>query len=300
MKIELTRVYVDDQAGAAVLHGILGFAKKADFFNGPYRWLTVVSAEQPDGTELQLERNDNPAARAFQQAMLQQGQPATMFYTGRRPARLRADDGGGWCIHDAADEGDWFDYRHGERHLRQSDPDRATRPLQRLEANSQASRPCVASERASEPRERPVHRSFSGGGSAPAHGARESVSGSPRAEPRGKKNGARLEVGGQRRRRLFRAARRHNHPAAEDIAARFAEDPHARHRGLPTNSCSARWRSAYRTNLRVCVAVDVDLPVQRRQRRKLSAPRSEASRYPRQAIAGVHPRRRAPLSALPR
>jgi predicted enzyme related to lactoylglutathione lyase len=41
----------------------------------------VASAEEPDGAELKLERNDNPAAKAFQQAMFQQGQPATMFYT---------------------------------------------------------------------------------------------------------------------------------------------------------------------------------------------------------------------------
>jgi predicted enzyme related to lactoylglutathione lyase len=60
---------------------VLGFVKKADFSQGPYRWLTVASAEEPDGAELQLERNDNSAAKAFQQAMFQQGQPAAMFYT---------------------------------------------------------------------------------------------------------------------------------------------------------------------------------------------------------------------------
>src|SRR4029077_6854884 len=57
------------------------FVKKADFSQGSYRWLTVASAEEPNGAELQLERNDNPAARAFQQAKFQQGQPAAMFYT---------------------------------------------------------------------------------------------------------------------------------------------------------------------------------------------------------------------------
>ena len=41
----------------------------------------MASVEEPDGAELQLERNDNPAAKAFQQAMFQQGQPAAMFYT---------------------------------------------------------------------------------------------------------------------------------------------------------------------------------------------------------------------------
>jgi hypothetical protein len=74
---------------------VLGFAKKTDFSQGPYRWLTLASAEEPDGAELQLERNDNPGAKAFQQAKFQQQQPAAMFYNGRRPARLRAHESGG-------------------------------------------------------------------------------------------------------------------------------------------------------------------------------------------------------------
>jgi predicted enzyme related to lactoylglutathione lyase len=82
MKIKLTSVYVDDQDKALrFFTEVLGFVKKADFSQGPYRWLTVASAEEPDGAELQLERNDNPAAKAFQEAMFQQGQPAAMFYT---------------------------------------------------------------------------------------------------------------------------------------------------------------------------------------------------------------------------
>ena len=82
MKIKLTSAYVDDQDKALRFYTeVLGFVKKADFSQGPYRWLTVASAEEPDGAELQLARNDNPAAKAFQQAMFQQGQPAAMFYT---------------------------------------------------------------------------------------------------------------------------------------------------------------------------------------------------------------------------
>src|SRR5438445_6898274 len=82
MKIKLTSVYVDDQDKALRFYTeVLGFVKKADFSQGPYRWLTVASAEEPDGAELQLARNDNPAAKAFQQAIFQQGQPAAMFYT---------------------------------------------------------------------------------------------------------------------------------------------------------------------------------------------------------------------------
>jgi predicted enzyme related to lactoylglutathione lyase len=80
MKINLTRVYVDDQEKALRFYtDVLGFVKKTDVSQGPYRWLTVASAEEPDGTELQLALNDTPAARAYQQAMFQQGQPAAMF-----------------------------------------------------------------------------------------------------------------------------------------------------------------------------------------------------------------------------
>jgi predicted enzyme related to lactoylglutathione lyase len=82
MKIKLTSVYVDDQEKALRFYTeVLGFVKKADFSQGPFRWLTVASPEEPDATELQLALNDNPAAKAYQQAMFQQGQPAAMFYT---------------------------------------------------------------------------------------------------------------------------------------------------------------------------------------------------------------------------
>jgi catechol 2,3-dioxygenase-like lactoylglutathione lyase family enzyme len=82
MKIKLTSVYVDDQEKALRFYiEVLGLTKKADFSNGPYRWLTVASPDEPDGTELQLALNNNPAAKAYQQAMFQQGQPAVMFYT---------------------------------------------------------------------------------------------------------------------------------------------------------------------------------------------------------------------------
>lgn len=82
MKIKLTSVYVDDQEKALRFYTeVLGFVKKNDFSNGPYRWLTVSSAEDPDGTELQLALNNNPAAKSYQQALLQQNQPAAMFFT---------------------------------------------------------------------------------------------------------------------------------------------------------------------------------------------------------------------------
>ena len=82
MKIKVTSLYVDDQDKALRFYTeVLGFAKKADFSNGPFRWLPVASPEEPDGTELQLALNSNPAAQAYQEAMFQQRQPAAMFFT---------------------------------------------------------------------------------------------------------------------------------------------------------------------------------------------------------------------------
>ena len=82
MKIKLTTVHVDDQEKALRFYtDVLGFVKKTDFSQGPYRWLTVASPEDPDGTELQLALNGDPAAKAYQQALFQQSQPAAMFFT---------------------------------------------------------------------------------------------------------------------------------------------------------------------------------------------------------------------------
>src|SRR5919108_61406 len=82
MKIKLTSIYVDDQEKALRFYtDVLGFVKKTDVSQGPYRWLTVASPEEPDGTELQLALNDDPAAKTYQQAQFQQSQPAAMFYS---------------------------------------------------------------------------------------------------------------------------------------------------------------------------------------------------------------------------
>ena len=81
MKIKVTTIHVNDQEKALRFYTeVLGFVKKADFSQGPFRWLTVASHEEPDGTQLQLAPNSNPAAQAYQQAMFGQGQPAAMFY----------------------------------------------------------------------------------------------------------------------------------------------------------------------------------------------------------------------------
>jgi predicted enzyme related to lactoylglutathione lyase len=82
MKIKLTTLYVNDQNKALRFYTeVLGFAKKADVTQGPYRWLTVASPEEPNGTELQLALNDNPVAKSFQEGLFQHGQPAAMFFT---------------------------------------------------------------------------------------------------------------------------------------------------------------------------------------------------------------------------
>jgi predicted enzyme related to lactoylglutathione lyase len=82
MKIKLTNVYVDDQDKALRFYTeVLGMTKKDDFSNGGYRWLTVVSSDEPDGVQLQLALNNNPRAKVYQEALFQQGQPAIMFNT---------------------------------------------------------------------------------------------------------------------------------------------------------------------------------------------------------------------------
>jgi len=81
MKIKLTSIFVNDQNRAFDFYTkILGFAKKADVSAGRYRWLTVVSQEEPNGSQLVLEPNDNPASRSYQEAIYKQGIPATMFF----------------------------------------------------------------------------------------------------------------------------------------------------------------------------------------------------------------------------
>ncbi len=80
MKIRLTSVFVDDQDKALAFYTEkLGFVKKQDVPVGQFKWLTVASPEEPDGVELLLEPNDNPAAATFQQAIFQQGIAAAMF-----------------------------------------------------------------------------------------------------------------------------------------------------------------------------------------------------------------------------
>ncbi|MFZ0304984.1 MAG: VOC family protein [Terracidiphilus sp.] len=83
MQIKLTSVYVDDQDKALKFYTeVLGFQKKHEFSAGKYKWLTVVSAEEPEGVQLVLEPNDlnNPAAKTFQQETFKHGVPAANFF----------------------------------------------------------------------------------------------------------------------------------------------------------------------------------------------------------------------------
>jgi catechol 2,3-dioxygenase-like lactoylglutathione lyase family enzyme len=80
MRIVVTSVLVDDQAKALQFYtDVLGFVKKADIDLGEARWLTVVSPEDPDGTELLLEPDNHPAAGPFKEALVADGLPYTSF-----------------------------------------------------------------------------------------------------------------------------------------------------------------------------------------------------------------------------
>ena len=80
MKINLTSVLVDDQEKALRFYTeVLGFVKKHDVPLGEARWLTVVSEEAPDGTELVLEPDGHPAAKPFKAALVEDGIPFTSF-----------------------------------------------------------------------------------------------------------------------------------------------------------------------------------------------------------------------------
>ncbi|GAA0646866.1 VOC family protein [Streptomyces thermocarboxydovorans] len=80
MRIHLTSVFVDDQEKALRFYtDVLGFVKKHDVPMGDHRWLTVVSPEEPDGTELLLEPSVHPAVAPYKSALVQDGIPAASF-----------------------------------------------------------------------------------------------------------------------------------------------------------------------------------------------------------------------------
>jgi len=78
MKIKLSSVFVDDQDKAVKFYTeVLGFVKKVEI--PQIKWITVVSPEEPDGTQLLLDPSENPAAQTFKKAIFEQGIPATAF-----------------------------------------------------------------------------------------------------------------------------------------------------------------------------------------------------------------------------
>lgn len=80
MKIIVTSIFVEDQDKAQEFYSeTLGFVKKHDVPTGEYRWITLVSPEDPKGTELLLEPNNHPAAKEYQKKLFAEGIPVTMF-----------------------------------------------------------------------------------------------------------------------------------------------------------------------------------------------------------------------------
>ena len=80
MRIIYNSIFVDDQEKALNFYTeVLGFVKKEDVAAGDFRWLTVVSPDNQEGTELVLEPNENPTAEQYQNALFEQGIPATSF-----------------------------------------------------------------------------------------------------------------------------------------------------------------------------------------------------------------------------
>src|SRR4051794_2773199 len=80
MKIIVTSIFVEDQDKALAFYSeTLGFVKKHDVPMGEFRWITLVSPDDQDGTEIVLEPNDNPIAKDYQKRLFEEGIPVTMF-----------------------------------------------------------------------------------------------------------------------------------------------------------------------------------------------------------------------------
>ena len=118
---------MDDQAKALRFYTeVLGFAKKTDFSQGPYRWLTVASPEEPNGTELQLALNNNPAAKRISRRSFSRGQPAAISsptISRATTSGLKAAVPSSRCRPRTRDR---LDDCHAEGHLRQRHSDDST------------------------------------------------------------------------------------------------------------------------------------------------------------------------------
>lgn len=137
MKVKLTSIFVNDQAKALEFYTrTLGFVKKQDVSAGPYRWLTVVSGEEPNGTQVVLEPNQNPAARTYQESIFKQGIPSTMFFVDDIQKEYQRLNGLGRQVHDGADKDSWVDDCTVRRHRGQPDSDHPARVKRRSSSGS--------------------------------------------------------------------------------------------------------------------------------------------------------------------
>ena len=126
MRIKLTSIMVDDQTKALRFYtDVLGFVKKNDIPMGPARWLTVVSPDAADGTELLLEPSGHPAVPPYKTALVEDGIPAASFAVDDVQAESDRLRGPRRAVHPGAPGNGRRDDRRLRRHLRQPDPDRA-------------------------------------------------------------------------------------------------------------------------------------------------------------------------------
>ena len=125
MRINLTSVLVDDQDKALRFYTeVLGFKQKHDVPMGEHRWITVVSPEDPDGTEIVLEPDEHPAAKPFKEALVADGIPFTSFAVDDVRGGVRAAARARRALHPGAHGDGAGDHGSARRHLRQPDPDR--------------------------------------------------------------------------------------------------------------------------------------------------------------------------------
>jgi catechol 2,3-dioxygenase-like lactoylglutathione lyase family enzyme len=124
MKIKLTSIMVEDQDRALAFYTeVLGFQKNNEIPLGEFKWLTVVSPEGHPDVELSLEPNANPAAKAFQEAMLRQGIPLAAFEVDDIQAEAKRLKDKGVQINQEPDRRRASENCDLLRHLRESNPD---------------------------------------------------------------------------------------------------------------------------------------------------------------------------------
>ena len=125
MRIHLSSIPVDDQDKALRFYTeVLGFEKKTEIPLGEHRWLTVVSPEEPEGTELVLEPDSHPAVKPFKAALVSDGIPFTSFAVNDITAEFERLRALGVTVYAGAGRDGSRDHGRVRRHLRQPHPDR--------------------------------------------------------------------------------------------------------------------------------------------------------------------------------